>query len=384
MPRPLRALIVEDDEADLELLLRELRRGGYDPTYERVQTAEAMRAALESNSWELVLSDFSMPQFSAPDALALLKEMAVDLPFIIVSGTIGEETAVEVMRAGAQDFVVKDKLTRLLPAIERELREAQLRRDRIAERTRAEAERERLLAELREAVQARDTFLAIASHELKTPLTSLQLQVQTLQRADERERLATLPAKKLQAKVHSIARQVARLGALINNLLDVSRITSGRMTLAAERVDLAEVVAGVIAQSQDLIRQSESEVVVEATPVIGYWDRLRIETVVSNLLSNALKFGERSPVVVAVSADGRLARLVVTDHGIGISPDQQARIFEKFERAVSEQHYGGFGLGLWIVRQIVEAHDGSIRVTSEPGAGSSFVVELPLGPRADP
>jgi len=111
---------------------------------------------------------------------------------------------------------------------------------------------------------------------------------------------------------------------------------------------------------------------------VGVWDRLRIESVVANLVSNAVKFGEGKPITVAVSSDGLVARLAVTDQGIGLSPEQQRRIFEKFERAVSERQYGGFGLGLWIVRQIVEAHEGSILVASEMGKGSTFIVELPI------
>ena len=173
-----------------------------------------------------------MPRFGAPQALALVGELAIDVPFIIVSGTIGEETAVESMRAGARDFVVKDKLARLVPAIGRELREASLRRTQLVERRRAEAERESLLAELRQAVQARDAFLTIASHELRTPLTSLQLTAQALERAHQRETLATMPVASLSASIEVIARQTARLGVLVENLLDVTRITANRLTLS--------------------------------------------------------------------------------------------------------------------------------------------------------
>src|SRR5947207_7025624 len=165
MDRPLRLLIVEDSEDDALLLVHELRRCGYEHTVETVQTADDMRAALKRRSWDIVVSDYAMPAFSAQAALALLKESGLDIPFIIVSGTIGEETAVDAMRAGAQDFMIKGQLARLLPAIERGIRESELRRERIAERVRNEVERDRLLNELREAVRVRDTFLAIAAHE---------------------------------------------------------------------------------------------------------------------------------------------------------------------------------------------------------------------------
>ena len=373
----LRVLIVEDSEQDTLLLVRMLRHGGYEPVVERVETAAAMKAALDAQPWDVVLSDFSMPSFSAPEALAMLKDTGLDVPFIIVSGTIGEETAVEAMRSGAQDFMVKDQCARLLPAIEREVREAERRRERIAERARTEAERTQLLTELQEAVRVRDTFVAIAAHELNTPLTSLQLQIRLLKRADGAIGGRMSPGE-LDAAIDMIARQVTRLDGLIKNLLEVVHFTAGRLSVTREPVDLVEVVRSVVAVIRAL-PQSQSEVVIEAPQtIVGLWDRVRLESVVANLVSNAVKFGQGRPISISVSSDAAMARLTVADQGIGISPEQQGRIFEKFERAVSERHYGGFGLGLWVVRQIVEAHGGSIRVASEAGRGSTFVVELPL------
>jgi signal transduction histidine kinase len=375
MNLPLRVLIVEDSEDDVLLLVGEFRRRGYEPTVERVQTADDMRAALKRRSWDIVVSDCTMPSFSAFAALSVLKETCLDIPFIIVSGTIGEETAVDAMRAGAQDFMIKGKLARLLPAIEREVREAGHRRERITERAQNELERDRLLNELREAVRVRDVFLAIAAHELKTPLTALQIQIRLLQQADGRTR-AAMTAQQLETAVEMLGRQATRLHALIENFLDVAEIMSGRMHLDREPVDLRTVVSEIVARNRPTC--SRLEIVVDAQELVGVWDRVRLESVVRNLVSNAVKFGEDKPIRISVSGDRSVARVAVTDQGIGISPEQQARIFEKFERAVSERHYGGFGLGLWVVRQIVEAHGGSIRVASEAGKGSTFVVELPL------
>jgi signal transduction histidine kinase len=384
MARPVRVLIVEDSEADVDLLVRELERGGYEPIHARVETAEAMREALARGGWDLVLSDYTLPRFSAPAAFALLQELRLDLPFIIVSGTIGEEAAVDALRAGAHDFIIKDKLARLLPAIEREVREARQRRERIVELKRAEAERERLIRELREAVQARDAFLAIASHELKTPLTALVLQVQSLAQGSLRELLVRTPVEKLEARLATISRQVTRLEGLVRSLLDVVRITSGRLELARESIDLGAIVAEAVARLEELLPLSKSQIAMNlATGVVGSWDRLRLETVVANLLANAVKFGEGRGVDVAVSSDRQRARLTVTDQGIGMSLDAQARVFGKFERAVPEEHYGGLGLGLWIVRQIVGAHAGTIAVSSEAGKGSTFTVELPLAAESD-
>ncbi len=236
MERPLRVLIVEDSENDALLLVRELGSRGYEPIVERVETADGMRAALKRRSWDIVVSDYSMPSFSGPAALSVLKETGLDIPFIIVSGTIGEETAVDAMRAGAQDFMIKGKLARLLPAIERGIREAESRRAGIAERARNEAERDRLLNELREAVRVRDTFLAIAAHELKTPLTALQLQIHLLQKSDG-VTSAAMSAQRLEHDVEMIARQTTRLHALIENFRQVRRRQANQHLGFLRRVD---------------------------------------------------------------------------------------------------------------------------------------------------
>ncbi len=261
-----------------------------------------------------------------------------------------------------------------MPAIERGIREVESRREGIAERARNETERDRLLNELREAVRVRDTFLAIAAHELKTPLTALQLQIRLLQKSDARTR-AAMSAQELEQAVEMIARQTTRLHALIENFLEVVNITSGHMDLECAPVDLRQVVNDIVAH--DHLGRSGPAIVVDGQAA-GVWDRVRLESVIGNLVSNAVKFGEDKPISISVSCDGSTARVVVTDHGIGIAREEQARIFDKFERAVSERHYGGFGLGLWVVREIVEAHGGSIRVASEAGKGSTFVVELPV------
>src|SRR5206468_2007391 len=264
MGRPHRVLIVEDSEDDALLLVRELGSRGYEPIVERVETADDMRAALNRRSWDIVVSDYSMPSFSGPAALSVLKESHLDIPFIIVSGTIGEETAVDAMRAGAQDFMIKGKLARLLPAIERGIREAESRREGIAERARNEAERDRLLNELREAVRVRDTFLAIAAHELKTPLTALQLQIRLLQKSDVRTR-AAMSAQELEHGVEMIARQTTRLHVLIENFLEVVNITSGHMDLDRAPVDLREVVNDIVAH--DHLSRSAPAIAVDGEAV---------------------------------------------------------------------------------------------------------------------
>jgi len=369
MGQTLRTLIIEDDAADGMLLLWELRRGGYDPVHLQVDTAEDMRAALESGTWDIILSDYVLPSFSAPAALQLMQGMGLDLPFIVVSGTLEEEGAVSVLRAGAHDFITKHKLARLAPAVAREIREAELRRHLSAAKMQAEAERERVIELLRDAIEARDGFLAMASHGLKTPVTAMTLQVQGLVRSG----YSTSTPEKLRGKIDLIAQQLRRLTLLINNMLDVVHIAAVGMDLRIELVDLCAMVEELVAHMHAPSVHMEPQ----AARVSGHWDRARLQTVVANLLANAVKFGEGRPIDVAVSATDTAACLTVADDGIGISQEQQARIFDKFSRGVSNLNYGGFGLGLWVVHEIVEAHHGFIEVNSEVGKGSTFTVTIP-------
>ncbi len=231
----------------------------------------------------------------------------------------------------------------------------------------------RLLEELRQAVRARDDFLSVAGHELRTPLTALQLNVHGALSGKA-------PPESLRARLEATDRQVARLARLTNDLLDVSRITATRrLPLERKPVDLAEVARDVAARfAGELQRAGSALELAAAGPVIGSWDRGRVEQVVSNLLANAVKYGRGRPIALSVEGLHSSARLTVRDQGIGIAEADQVRIFDRFERAVSREHQGGFGLGLWITRQVVEAHRGTIRVTSKVGEGSEFVVDLPL------
>ncbi|MCY1069339.1 AAA family ATPase [Nannocystis sp. RBIL2] len=254
----------------------------------------------------------------------------------------------------------------------------------VTARVHAERQRDRLLMDERharaaaeEAVRQRDEFISIASHELRTPLTSLQLAVQSLER-----RLARgVDVERARSVIAVSSRQVQRLADLVDMLLDVSRIQAGRLELNREPVDLRALVVETVAQFDDQLAQSGTTLTMRAEqPVIGQWDPYRLEQVVTNLIANAIKFGENAPIEIAVTAEEGVARLCVTDHGIGIPAEVQAQLFERFRRGVSSRHYGGLGLGLYITRTIVEAHGGRIRLDSEAGRGATFCVDLPLSP----
>jgi signal transduction histidine kinase len=231
-----------------------------------------------------------------------------------------------------------------------------------------------LYREAREAIAARDEFLSVASHELNTPLATLTLQLdEILLRARNNDH--EIPDR----GVVLARRQVERLSRLVSNLLDVSRISAEQIQLRLTEVDLTATTREVMDQfAAELSRAGCATDLVATRAVVGRWDPLRLEQVIANLLSNACKYGAGKPISVSVEMEGDLARLSVRDHGIGIAPSDHERIFERFERAASARHYGGLGLGLYITRQVVEAHGGTIRVVSHTGAGSTFAVELPL------
>ncbi|WP_368670572.1 CHASE domain-containing protein [Myxococcus sp. AM011] len=247
---------------------------------------------------------------------------------------------------------------------------------------RASAEQQRLASEAQSAVRIRDEFLSVAAHELRTPLTSLKLQLQLLFR--QLHQKEPLDLGRLERGVETCERQMTRLTKLVDNLLDVSRLSSGRMELQLESLELGELVRELARRFEMEAQTVNVRLEVDApTPMTGRWDRLRLEQVITNLLSNALKYGHGAPVDVHVRGDEHEARLEVRDRGIGIAPEDAERVFDRFERAVSSRHYGGLGLGLFITRQLVEAHGGHIFLESHPGAGTTFIVVLPrAGPDA--
>ncbi|MCP3143425.1 ATP-binding protein [Pyxidicoccus xibeiensis] len=251
----------------------------------------------------------------------------------------------------------------------------------LARRAALAVENARLYQASREAVRLRDEFISVASHELRTPLTPITLKVQALQRQAEAAPDGMLPAGRVMPVLDAVCTQTKRLTHLVDGLLDVSRISAGQLEVHLEPVDLASLLRDVATAFEAECAKAGCTVELKAPPeVMGHWDRARLEQVFGNLLSNALKYGAGRPIHMEATAAGPQAVITVRDEGIGISPDALPRLFGKFERAISERHYGGLGLGLYIARQLVEAHGGTIRVESHPGEGACFEVVLPLRP----
>lgn len=482
MNHQLRMLILEDSEDDLLLLLREVRRGGVDPIYERTETAEGMRALLDSREWDVVIADYNMPRFGAMAALEIVKEREIDIPFIIVSGKIGEDLAVAAMKAGAHDYLMKGNLSRLVPAIEREVREADERRRR---RQAEEAIRTQFnqistifdslnapvyvmdidtsqllylnkygaqlfgedwegrpyheliqggkplpcdfcptdkllddgkalppyiwehqhvtsgrwyqcidkairwtdgrlvrmeiaidITERKEMERMKDEMISAVSHEMHTPLTAMMGFAEFLMENDvSREQQINC--------LQTIHKETERLSELINNFLQLQRLKASMVKFKIAPVSLGLLLAD--AASLYSAASKKHHIVVECPtdlpPVRGNEEQLY--QVATNLISNAIKYSpEGGSVTLGGKAEGDKVVIWVRDEGIGIAPELQEKIFERFFRVdnTDRRKVGGAGLGLTLVREIVAAHGGRVWVESTLGAGSTFYVALPAIP----
>jgi signal transduction histidine kinase len=256
---------------------------------------------------------------------------------------------------------------------------AKVTRD-LTQRQLAEEERRRLDAErirAEEALRVRDEFLSVASHELKTPLTALQIELYGMRAPVEKT-----GDERLGRKLGRAARGADRMSQLIEMLLDVSRIATGRLPLRREPFELRAAIEQLVETMRGTAAQAACDFSFHPSPavgpIVGNWDRLRVEQVVMNLLSNAFKYGAGRPVTLRVSREGDEAIIEVRDHGPGIPPGDLERIFERFERATAMGNQGGLGLGLYVSREIVHAHGGSIAGHSLADGGACFTVRLPL------
>jgi two-component system, OmpR family, sensor kinase len=236
--------------------------------------------------------------------------------------------------------------------------------------------RDRLISELRDAVRARDDFLAVAAHELRNPLTPILLCVQVLRAAEQSGDMS-----RAGVELNRLDRLLKRFVARTTTLLEVAQLTSNRLHLGASEVNLSELTRNIVNDHRSLILRSGSELTANIqSGILAHLDELAISEIVENLLSNAIKYGEHKPIELTLTASGDSAQIIVRDNGIGIDSKDKDRIFERFERVVRHEGQGGFGIGLWLIRNLTESMGGSITVIGKPGAGSIFTVTLPLNP----
>ncbi|MFY9531294.1 MAG: response regulator [Candidatus Acidiferrales bacterium] len=371
MTTPLRVLVIEDSEADCDLLVRALRQG-YDVKHKRIDSAAALRASLDTQAWDIVLSDHSMPGFSGTAALAMIRERGLDVPFIFVSGTIGEDAAVDAMRVGAQDYIMKGNLARLLPAVEREVREAEIRRERRSvEQRMHQLEKFEVIGRLAGGI----------AHDFNNVIGAI-MGWATLgyEAVPSGSRAANL--------FQQIVSQSERATGLTRQLLAYAR----RQILEPRNVNLNQVITETTALVQKVTGDYvEVEFVLAPDLQATRADPAQIEQVLLNLCVNARDAMPKGGRVLIETCNveldqdycrqhvygrpGRYVRLSVSDTGVGMDAATIERIFEPF--FTTKEVGKGTGLGLSTALGIVKQHEGSIEVTSEPGKGTTFHIYLP-------
>ena len=374
--RKLRVLVAEDSEDDFEILLRELKRGGYQVTAQRVASPAQFETAL-ANPWDLVISDWMMPGFGGRVVLDTLSVKRVKTPCIVISGTIGEEPAVEALKAGALDFLSKDKPKRFVPVIERALREAG-ERQKGEEIRRRSAELEMQNRRIQEANRLKSEFLANMSHELRTPLNAIIGFAELLHDGQ-------VPAQSPQHKefLGDILTSGKHLLQLINDVLDLAKVEAGKLEFRPEKVEIPRVVNEIsaILRTHLAAKRIHLELDISSELCEVFLDPGRLKQIAYNYLSNAIKFSSPGArVTLRILPEGAdQFRLSVTDEGIGISESDQARLFVEFQQleAGSAKRHQGTGLGLALTKRLVEAQGGVVGVTSTVGRGSTFFAVIP-------
>ena len=399
-------VLVVEDNLEMNQFIVDILRGEYN-VISALDGREGLEKTLKHKP-DLILSDIMMPEVGGEEMVSEIRRRPElsGIGIILLTAKADDGVRVRLLQAGAQDFVtkpflreeVKARVQNIMSAkrtrdvLRRELQSSQEDLEELAQEVslrRHELEKSVEVArasrdEVQRLLQLRDEFISIAGHELKTPLTPLCLQRQMIHKIMQSRGLPeSVKEQKLEAYLQMSERQIDALTKLVETLLDVSQIRLGRFSIKPEtNVDLFNLVQEVVERHRPQweLAQSPVKVVLLGESPKGQWDKLRMEQAISNLLTNAIKYGRGKPIEMTISSGMPGARISVRDHGPGISQADQARIFNRFERAGSMDSFGGLGLGLYITRQIVTAHSGTIGIESEIGNGASFIIDLPFKP----
>ena len=358
--QPLRVLIVEDNPADVELVSRALHNGGFDAHIDTAQTSEAFARQVQCGSYDVVLADYNLPLWSGIETLEVLRREGLDIPVIVVSGSLGEVMAVECIKQGAADYVLKDHLLRLPESIRRALREQQLRN-----------EHRQSQEELARSNRDLEQFAYVASHDLQEPLRMVAAYTQLL--ADRYSDQLDENANKY---INYAVEGALRMQSLIQDLLAFSRV--GRHGIDYEETDCNGVVETALKNLRASIDESGARIEYRDLPRVMA-DPSHLSQVFQNLIGNAIKFRGPGPPVVRITAEkkGREWTFSLADNGIGIAPEHAQQVFVIFTRLHTRAAYPGSGIGLAICKKIIEQHGGHIWVESQPGQGATFKFTLP-------
>lgn len=356
----LRALIVEDEPADVELVLGALRRAGFEATVDVAQTAEEFSGLVRKNSYDVILADYKLPGWNGMESVEVLRREGLDVPVIVVSGALGELTAVECIKQGAADYVLKDRLTHLPEKLRRAMQDKRLRE-----------EHKRTLAELARSNQDLEQFAYVASHDLQEPLRMVATYTQLL--AERYRGRLDADADKY---IHYAVDGALRMQALVQDLLAFSRV--GRQGTDLQSTDCNAVVEMAVKNLQSAVDESHAQVTYDRLPEV-LADRSQLVQVFQNLIGNAIKFRGAEPPAIRISASKRRKEWVfaIVDNGIGIAPEHAEIIFAIFKRLHTAAEYPGSGIGLAICKKIIERLGGRIWVESQTGRGSTFKFALP-------
>jgi signal transduction histidine kinase len=385
-------LLIVDDLPENLLALEALIKREDRIVYKALSADEALSLLLQ-HEFAIAILDVQMPGMNGFELAELMRgtEKTRNIPIVFVSAA-GRELnyAFKGYESGAVDFLhkpldiqaVKSKVNVFVDLY----RQSKAMKQQVEALEQSRREQEALLKqlqstqlELEQAVRMRDDFMSIVAHEVRTPLNGLILETQLRKMHLARDNAAAFTLDKMHAMVDRDERQIKSLIRLIEDMLDVSRIRTGKLSIRPTHFDLAALVRGLLHNFAQQIEAAEASVSLDAEhPVMGDWDEFRIEQVVSNLLTNALRYGAKSPITLKVYSENGEARVEVRDFGIGISEENQQRIFQQFERVSANHVAAGLGLGLFISEQIVTAHGGTITVESRIGEGALFRVCLPL------